>query len=104
MLETWLNIVIGLVGALSGIGGGYILARRKYNAEVKTTEIENTNKVIEFWQESFKLITDQNRELVTYNSQLISTNMNLQKQISELTIKVNDLQNQVKDLENARTS
>ena len=82
---NFLDIIYGFIGIISGLLSGgigsYLFAKRKYVANVKATEINNTNKLIEFWQENFKIISDQNRELTTYTSHLIAQNIELQKRV-----------------------
>lgn len=75
----WIEIISIISALITGMGGGWFFARRKYKAEVKSIEIENWTKIQDWWNDVFKVITDQNRDMIAYSSQLISQNLKLQE-------------------------
>lgn len=65
MLENLdLSLILGFAGtALSSGAVTHFLARRKFNAGVKTDEIENLKKSLEFYE---KFVQDTNSRLESY--------------------------------------
>jgi hypothetical protein len=55
--------VIGIVASISTGWGSWFFARKKYNTEVASNEIENLKKSLEFYEQ---IISDNNTKLQLY--------------------------------------
>lgn len=82
------NIIIALAGAIGTIVSGFVswfFAKRKYNAEVDKSLIENMQQSLEF----YKTLADDNKrrldEVLTENSQQRLEIAELRKQLDKLT-------------------
>ncbi len=104
MLWSEVLILIGsiITSALSGIGGSYLFAKRKYRADVASIELDNNKTMITFWQENFKIIADQNRDITSYASQVVAQNMELQNTISVMQTKIINLEQQLNHLKSTK--
>lgn len=82
------NIIIALAGAITTIVSGFVswfFAKRKYNAEVDSSLIENMQNSLEF----YKTLADDNKTrlegVLKENSELRSEINELRKQLNTLT-------------------
>lgn len=84
-------IITGVVGLISSIVSGvvsWLTAKKKYNAEVDSTIIENLQKSLEFYE---KLVNDNTRRL----EDVLKRNEDLEKRNQALEEKITNLSNQV---------
>lgn len=86
-------IITGVIGLITTIGGSWsswVFARKKYNAEVDGTKIENLAKIIEVQNEQIKNLQERLNTSLERNKQLESELIDVRKQVSELMMKLID--------------
>lgn len=94
MSETWMSVVSLIITTLTGGFGGWFFGRRKYNAEVKGSEINNFNSTIDAYK---KLYDDREK---VYQSTIDSLN----KRVDELTEENKELRKQIMTVSNIVTA
>lgn len=84
-------IVTGIVGMITTITGSFVswmFAKKKYNAEVDNSVIQNMQNSLEF----YKQLSDDNRQRL---DEVLKRNDQLQDEISQLRCQVLELMNNV---------
>lgn len=80
-------IITGLVGVVTTAGSAWVswfFTRKKYNAEVDNTLLENLQHSLDF----YKSLSDDNRERLNI---MLERNSKLEEEVLELRKSVNDL-------------
>lgn len=84
----FISVIVGSLAAAISSAVTWLLARRKYNAEVNGNVIENMQKSLEF----YKQLSDDNsrrlKEMLDKNNKLEDQIRDLQRQVMTLTISV----------------
>lgn len=88
MIDVIVTGAVGLVSTVIGSIVSWLTAKKKYNAEVDSTIIENLQKSLDFYE---KLVNDNTRRL----DEVLKRNEELEKRNLALEEKVNNLSNQV---------
>lgn len=84
MGSSWLMIVGGAITTFIGAFASWFFTKKKYNSEVKATEIENMQKSLDFYH---KLSDDTNQRL----EKIQSKNDSLEAQVASLKVENSEL-------------
>lgn len=85
-------IITAIVGLITTVGSGWtswFFARKKYNAEVNNTVIENLQKSLDFYQDLADDNKERLEEILNKNKALENEILELKKQIAILTEQLN---------------
>lgn len=97
-MEVIITAIIGLITTALGSGTSWVLARRKYNAEVEGSTVENLRESLEF----YKRLSDDNRdrleEILQRDQAIIDKDVDLSDKIIKLTAENRGLKQEIKEL------
>lgn len=79
---------VGVVTTVVGSCTSWIFARKKYNAEVDSTKIENLAKIIDVQNEQIKNLQERLNNSLERNKQLEQEVIELRKQMSDLMMQL----------------
>ncbi len=85
---NWDNIIEGLIGAGGGTIIGFVAGRRKENAEVKGTELDNIEKAVKMWREMAEELKGQVEDLSQKVDTLMAEVHDLRAENAELRTKI----------------
>lgn len=98
IMEVILTAILGIITTAVGSGTTWVLARKKYNAEVEGTTIENLQESLEF----YKKLSDDNRdrleEILKRDQAIIEKDVDLSDQMLKLTAENRGLKQEIKEL------
>lgn len=98
MIETLIISGVGVItGAISSVVT-WILAKRKYDSEVKGSEIANMDAALAFYKKLNDDMNDRLQQVLERNSKLEQRNNRLEEKNDRLERDVNELRRQMLDL------
>ena len=81
---------VGIITTIVGSWSSWIFARKKYNAEVDSTKIENLAKIIDVQNEQIKNLQERLNNSLERNKQLETELIEVRKQVTDLMMKLID--------------
>ena len=81
---------VGIITTIVGSWSSWIFARKKYNAEVDSTKIENLAKIIDVQNEQIKNLQERLDNSLERNKQLETELIEVRKQVTDLMMKLID--------------
>ena len=75
---------VGIITTIVGSWSSWIFARKKYNAEVDSTKIENLAKIIDVQNEQIKNLQERLDNSLERNKQLEMELIEVRKQVTDL--------------------
>lgn len=95
MMDLMVQIFAPLVGSAGTMFVGYLIGRKKSNAEAETNEIDNIEKVATIWRENAEAIKNSFQEQLAVKQ---DENIKLQSQLKLLEEKLSTVLAEVRKL------
>ena len=87
-IEVIITGIVGLITTVSSAFVSWLFAKKKYNAEVDGTKIENMQKSLEFYINATENYKKQLDELMDRNTELSTMVVKLQTQLTDLSLNI----------------
>lgn len=87
-IEVIITGIVGIITTVSSAFVSWLFAKKKYNAEVDSTKIENMQKSLEFYIQATEDYKKQLDELMHRNTELSGMVVKLQTQLTDLSLNI----------------